>query len=305
MSRWTILLGGIWDALPFKRPLVEPLRRLHVLPARVYKHLHFSGRFSTPVLGSAVALRSHGHEIENQIFWTGIFGDFEGWSLRVWASLATNASVVLDVGANTGVYALVAQAVNPQAAVYAFEPVASVFRKLRDNAALNGDAIRCVEAAVTDREGPTTIFVPNGEHSYSSSLDPGLFGPGVGEEWQQKEVAGLRLDSFLGSRSLVPDLIKIDVEGQEPRALAGLGAMLGDHRPTLLVEILRSRESEAVWSIVEPWGYRGFEIDEKRGPRALAPGLTPRAGRNALFCTCEVAEANELIRGARESGAIL
>ena len=297
---WRSLLGGVWDRLPFKRLFLEPLRRLG-LPARLYKHLHFTGRFSTTVVDSKIVLRSHGHEIENQIFWTGIFGDFEGWSLRVWASMATKAGVVLDVGANTGVYALVARAVNPHATVYAFEPVAPIFQKLLENASLNGDAIRCVEAAVTDREGPTTIFVPKGEHAYSSSLDPGIFGSGVGADWLSREVPSLRLDRFLGCHNLVPDLIKIDVEGQEPQVLSGLGSMLTDHRPTLLLEVLRTQVAEAVWSLLGPLEYCGFEIDEKSGPRVLTPGRKPDAGRNVLFCACAVAEGNELLRGTRES----
>jgi precorrin-6B methylase 2 len=55
--------------------------------------------------------------------------------LRLWVSFAATSSLILDVGANTGVNALAAKSTNPQADVYAFEPVAPIFAKLSENAA--------------------------------------------------------------------------------------------------------------------------------------------------------------------------
>lgn len=250
------------------------------------------------MLDGEIVLRSYGYEVENQVFWSGIFGDFEGWSLRLWTSLATTSPVVLDVGANTGVYALAARAVNPLADVYAFEPIAPIFAKLSENAALNGGAVHCLEAAATDHTGRVTIFVPQGEHAYSSSLDPEIFGAGTTDSWEPQEVAATRLDAFLDSRGIAPSLIKIDVEGQEPFVLEGLGAELANHRPSLLVEILTRDVAEAVWTILGRLGYEGFEIDEKQGPRPLPRDEEPRAGRNVLFCTPETARGNPLLRSS-------
>ena len=283
------LLGRVWEGLPFKRPLLEPVRRLGVLPERIYRHLHFRGVFRTRVLDAELILRSHGYQIENQVFWSGVFGDFEGSSLRLWTSLAATADVVLDVGANTGIYALTAQAVNPTSTVFAFEPVPPILRILEENADLNGGKVRCVGAAVTDRSGTATIFVPKGSHAYASSLDPSVFGAGVGQDWGSLEVDGVRLDDFLSELQLTPKLLKVDVEGHELSVLRGLGAMLAAHRPTLLLEILTQDRAEEIWTLLGGLGYQAFEIDEAIGPQHLHPGRAPSSGRNVLYCTEEIA----------------
>jgi tRNA1(Val) A37 N6-methylase TrmN6 len=42
--------------------------------------------------------------------------------LALWIKLCRQSETILDVGANTGVYALVAGAVNKKAKIFAFEP---------------------------------------------------------------------------------------------------------------------------------------------------------------------------------------
>ena len=47
------------------------------------------------------------------------------------------SDVIFDIGANTGIFALVSGAANPKARIFAFEPVSRVFEKLKGNVALN------------------------------------------------------------------------------------------------------------------------------------------------------------------------
>jgi len=283
------VVGGAWDSLPFKRIILEPFRRIGIFPESVYRHLHFHGVFKTRVGDASFVIRTEGDRLENEVFWSGVFGDFEGQSFRLWAAIAEKVGVVLDVGANTGIYALVAQAVNPTATVVAFEPLKRVFCQLEENVRLNGGTVRCVRAAVTERTGPLTIFDPGGRHPSASSIDPSVFGPEVGHDWDPVDVAGLRLDQFLKEAQLLPQLLKVDVEGHEPAVLRGLGDLLGEHHPALLIEVLREEKATEIWDLLGNFGYSAYDIDEVTGPKPLPRGSPNRLGRNILFCSEEMA----------------
>ena len=69
----------------------------------------------------------------------------KGWekeSLKIWKELCQTSDVILDVGANTGVYSLVAKAANPESRVIAFEPVKRTFDRLEHNNNINGFDMR-------------------------------------------------------------------------------------------------------------------------------------------------------------------
>jgi precorrin-6B methylase 2 len=69
----------------------------------------------------------YGEEIENDFFWEGLPGRREKISMGLWMRLVPKAEVILDVGANSGVYSLVAAVMNPAARVYGFEPLTDLF----------------------------------------------------------------------------------------------------------------------------------------------------------------------------------
>ena len=57
--------------------------------------------------------------------------------LRCWVALSKGAKVVLDVGANAGIYSLAAIAAQPDVVVHAFEPTPEIATRLRATAELN------------------------------------------------------------------------------------------------------------------------------------------------------------------------
>src|SRR5207302_10906633 len=58
--------------------------------------------------------------------------------LACWEASAREANVILDVGANSGIYSLAALAIQPNAFVHAFEPTPEIAARLRATAKLNG-----------------------------------------------------------------------------------------------------------------------------------------------------------------------
>src|ERR1700720_4582731 len=84
--------------------------------------------------------------------------------LSCWEAMAKGASVVLDVGANAGIYSLAALAIQPDASVYAFEPTPEIAARLRATAKLNGlDNLYIHEVAVLSMDGQATLRRFRGE----------------------------------------------------------------------------------------------------------------------------------------------
>ncbi len=242
-----------------KFPVVHhAIRSVWTPPESIFQHLHFEGAFTVEVApGARFRLEAHGEQVENDLFWRGFGNGWEGKSLQLWRELVGSADFIADVGANTGVYALAAQALRPTAKVLAVEPSARVFDKLRRNIALNGFPIIALDCAVSDKSGQATFYDCAGPHQYSASLELGMGGN------VEVVVAVERLDDLLPKHGFERlDLMKLDVELHEPAALRGLRATLERCRPTMLVEIIRPEIEAELRSMLEPLGYRFERIDE-------------------------------------------
>src|ERR1700740_2290939 len=128
------LIKQVYARVPLKRPVLEVVRRSVRLPRILTGHLSFRGTFTVEIDAlHHFQLEHWGFMVENDLFWSGFGKGYEATSLQVWRRLAPHAHVILDVGANTGIYTLVACCVNPAATVFALEPVDRVFRRLKQN----------------------------------------------------------------------------------------------------------------------------------------------------------------------------
>jgi FkbM family methyltransferase len=214
------LLKAAYSAVPFKRPLYEILRPLG-LPRSLYQHLHFAGAFTVRMDGQPLFQMEAGHEIlENELFWSGWGGSWESMSTRLWYRLAQSSKGILDIGANTGAYALAAASANPDAWIVAFEPLSRTVRRLSRNIALNNFNIEAVECAVSSSTGHTIIYdvEEDGDVNYTASLEPGH-----GVNRVRRSIETLSVDDFLRERGWPRvDLVKIDVETHEPAVLQGM-----------------------------------------------------------------------------------
>lgn len=291
MSFFRKLGRSVLRALPFKRRIFTLVRAVGTPPERIYKHLYFKGQFSVEVPGGGrFTMLHHGHVIENELFWRGL----EGWekvSFELWTRLCRISGTILDIGANTGVYAMVAQAVRPDARIVAAEPVERVFRKLQANVDLNGGGVQAVCAAISDRSGTAVLYdIPDSDHVLSVSLDP---------EWNKEstrlrpvEVPCLTVMDLLGTVGAEKvDLLKIDVETHEPAVLQGFLDILRRDRPTMLIELLTDEVAARVASQIEGLGYEYFNIDDVTWPPQRVATLGRSDHFNFLVCQPHIARA--------------
>ena len=208
-------------------------------PQIVAKHVHHKGVVKVLVgQGQNFRMQSYGHAIENRLYWYGKFGH-EPESFLPWLKAVSQAQVVLDIGANTGLYSLGAGAKNSAAQIFAFEPMPRVASLTRKNAQLNPSFnIQVQQNAVCDQGGMVTLHDPGGDQPASASLKSDF----LDCDQETIEVEAIRIDDFVVAQKLERvGLIKLDVEGVEEIALRGMQQTIQKFKPTLFIEVLDSR----------------------------------------------------------------
>lgn len=289
------ILRRLYTIVPFKQQIFTVLRR-YIRPRKgLYKHLHFKGDFDIEVLDDrSIKMRHFGFELENELFWLGLEGGWEKTSIGLWTKLVTKADVIFDIGANTGIYSLLAKSINPEASVYALEPVKRVYEKLLINNELNKFNIIALNIAASNTDGKAVIYDPQSEHVLSVAVNKDLSESGSNAIPVEIDVA--RLDTLIETMSIPKiGLMKIDVETHEPEVLEGFGRYLNDFLPTILIEILTDDIGKSVERFVKGKNYLYFNIDEATDSIRLVSTITKSDYYNYLICSKEVAAQLNLL----------
>ncbi|MFC6905229.1 FkbM family methyltransferase [Halalkalicoccus tibetensis] len=168
------------------------------------------------------------------------------WLLAALLDRCRDGQIVVDVGANTGVYALSVAAEHPDATVVAIEPNPDTAAALRANVEASGfeDRIATLELGLGEEDG-TLPFHRSSYHELSS------FNRFNAERWGarvvgREEVPIRTLDGLIDRGEIPPpDHLKIDVEGFGPAVLRGARGTLRTHRPTVYLEPHARTEGES------------------------------------------------------------
>lgn len=290
-------LRSFYRQLPFKRQLYRWLRMVCAPPRWLYQHMYFEGLFEADVYGAHFFMVNHNTSLETEVFWGGGAGYRDGVSLYLWARLCKQTQTILDIGANTGLFSLVAQALNSQSRVHAFEPIDRFAAELERNRRLNGFDIRVWRQAVSNHDGETVIYdLPLKQHYHASLIESEASRHHGGGRLIKRNVQTISLDTFIQKQGLERvDLMKIDVEGYEPEVLEGMGDSLAAMRPTLLLEIQSDERARRIETVLKDLGYVYFDIDERSGLKPVSH-LTRSSTRNYLICSPAVAAKLGLVQ---------
>jgi FkbM family methyltransferase len=156
--------------------------------------------------------------------------------------------VVYDIGANVGYVSLLSARLGGEnGKVFAFEALPANVDRLRKNVLINTLESRIIitHAAVTDIVQPVTFLThPSG------AMGKALGSAGRDEQYNGRiTVPGLALDAFVYDENHpAPDVIKMDIEGGEGKALAGMPRLLSEKRPILLIELHGEKAARQVWN---------------------------------------------------------
>ncbi len=174
--------------------------------------------------------------------------DFEEPVFETFRGLLRPGMTVFDIGANFGLYAVVAgRTVGDNGKVFAFEP-ASVRQALADHVRLNGveRQVEVVPMIVTDEPGEAELWEPDDARLASVSR-------AAAERTQASKAhteQATTVDAFCEARNVAPDVIKIDVEGAEALVVRGARRFLAQRRGTIILE-------------VHPWVLESLGEDER------------------------------------------
>lgn len=206
-----------------------------------------------------------------RLFWNG---RYESQTLALWSRLARTHAMALDIGAHTGIYTLAAHAANPSMSILSLEPNSMNYARLTLNLRANNLATTdSYMLGASDRDGTRPFTIRTNLDFHSSG---GTFEPVTGGYVSPARIVAL--DSFLPpALADAVDLIKLDIEGHEATALAGMRAMIARARPTMIFECITDATAAAVSELMAPLGYRFYEIDDDAGTiretTLLAPTL--------------------------------
>ena len=142
------------------------------------------------------------------------------------------ATEVLDIGANIGVYSIYCSSLQSVEAIWAFEPAPVAFDQLIENIRIQdkSEKIHAYKVAASDGAGSVAFRIVSemsGANRIVTSADPG----------QQIFVQSERIDALISSKGKSV-AVKIDVEGHELSVLSGMKNLLLQNNCYLQIECL-------------------------------------------------------------------
>lgn len=181
-----------------------------------------------------------------------------------------NKKVFFDVGAHIGFYALLAsRLMGDMGKTFAFEASPETFHFLKMNTQGKKN-IFTLNNAISDKEEELTFYEFNLYYCESNTLNPDIFQK---QDWSKsatrKEVKidAISLDYFSQDNAVLPDIIKIDVEGAELSVIKGAIQMIEKNHPLIIMEYLNDKCVESTqyreaMDLILSLGYKLYLIDD-------------------------------------------
>jgi FkbM family methyltransferase len=202
--------------------------------------------------------------------------------LQLIIKLLKPGAVIIDVGANMGLWALtLAHTARSAGTVIACEPSADTYKTLKRNIELNKlTNVHPLPIAFSNVKDRVRLYhdVDPCRHSLGNIARRG--------KADFEDIETETMDAVLQSLGVSKvDFIKIDVEGAEELVLAGCGTAISQSKPIILFEINGPAAASlgldkfGAWKLLEKHGYRFFTVDDTI---ALAQIGSPPMGGNVV-----------------------
>ena len=171
----------------------------------------------------------------------------------------------LDIGGHVGLYTLpIAKLLGAQGKVFVFEPGMRNYRYLKYHLEINNlKNVELLSVAFGEQEGQMLFFENKADFSGLNSCVTPLKNP---DQFDERSIEVTTLDRFCDRFKIVPDIMKIDVEGAELAVLRGGANSLKKYSPQIFLsvhpehlEVLGHSISE-LESCICDLGYQAFDI---------------------------------------------
>lgn len=194
----------------------------------------------------------------------------EPWTLE-WIATFKPGEILLDCGANVGMYTIWAAATR-KVKVYAFEPESQNYALLNRNILANGlgDLVKAYCMGLLDKAGLFDLYMEDMRvggscHAVGEAL--GFRHQPLNTQFVQGCIAGT-LDELVAEGAVpVPNHIKVDVDGFEPKVIAGARATLANPAVrSVLIELNQNLDDHR--ALVREMNDMGFRHDPAQVQRA-------------------------------------
>lgn len=183
-----------------------------------------------------------------------------------------NIKVFADIGANIGIFTkLFCSIKKDDGLVFAFEPDPIVFDRLQHNILSYekeyGTRIIIVDNAISDRNKIGTLYTSN-------EIVEGIYGrlsAGLEKDFidifkcplTPVPVSIRTIDYFFFEKNQKVDLIKLDIEAEELKAIEGGRKTLEKYHPIVIIEA-HAHLNKKVHEIMKSMGYKANRLDDGR-----------------------------------------
>lgn len=179
----------------------------------------------------------------------------------------------IDGGANVGWYTLLAaNLVGERGLVHSFEPTTRTFEHLQRNVA-DRKNVTLAQKALANAVGRRSFHDFGEEHDVAntfSNAETIPHGDMLFTFNRDVEVETTTIDAYCSERNLIPNFIKLDIEGGEYEALQGAKRTLEKYRPGVTIEVWSGRGFlRHIIDYMRPFAYSVFDIT-KRGIEPLS-----------------------------------
>lgn len=195
--------------------------------------------------------------VARRFFWNNCY---EKKTLELWNELSQkiNDSLILDIGAHTGVYSLCASISNKKNTILSFEPFFMNYARMSSNFKLNNiNPNNLFMYAVGNSNQIVKLKIKNNIHYLSTG------GSILGDKGFEFSVQEILIDNFIKNedKSKVA-MIKIDVEGYEPYVIEGMMETISASYPIIFFECNQPNIPESFNQMLGK-EYLFFAIDDK------------------------------------------
>ncbi len=169
-------------------------------------------------------------------------------------------STVFDIGANVGLHSFFCNKNIRNTTVHAFEPFADNQAYFKEVVRINQlQHIHLHPFAVGEKDG--TAYFEQGHSNFTGKVS------------QQKagvKIDIIQLDSWINKNGIIPDFLKIDVEGHESQVLKGAAELLRRQTAIFLIELHSPEQDAEVAQLLDDSGYEFYRVNPNaKGNTAL------------------------------------
>jgi FkbM family methyltransferase len=176
------------------------------------------------------------------------------------------SDIVFDIGAHKAgyLYFFLAQ-LGVTGSVFAFEPQPLLHKYLLKLQQLFcWQNVKIESFAVSNQEGKALLYIPYNNGRPSSPCATIMKSPLPFKYQSAEEVNTISIDTYCRKHMIIPDFLKVDVEGNELKVFTGAKEILQNHKPRILFECEKRFVGEETlfktFQFLQEMGYKGYFI---------------------------------------------